>query len=116
MATKMTNKKAKSVFDRPIINWNVDTLDWKYHNSKKIANRVILDVDDGDIILMHDIYRATANSLEIIIPKLLEDGYAYESGGNVYFDISKLENGNANKKAAVFCLGTTPTGKFTKKW
>ena len=27
-----------------------------------------------------------------IITKLLEDGYAYESGGNVYFDISKLEN------------------------
>ena len=27
-----------------------------------------------------------------IITKLLEDGYAYQSGGNVYFDISKLEN------------------------
>ena len=27
-----------------------------------------------------------------IITKLLKDGYAYESGGNVYFDISKLEN------------------------
>ena len=28
-----------------------------------------------------------------IISKLINDGYAYESGGNVYFDISKLEDG-----------------------
>ena len=27
-----------------------------------------------------------------IIEKLLNDGYAYESGGNIYFDISKLDN------------------------
>ena len=69
------NKRIKEVIDRPIIIWNVDTLDWKYHNSKGIANRVLKSVSDGDIILMHDIYRATANSLEIIIPKLLDDGY-----------------------------------------
>ncbi|MBQ2639587.1 MAG: cysteine--tRNA ligase [Bacilli bacterium] len=27
-----------------------------------------------------------------MIEKLIKDGYAYESGGNVYFDISKLDN------------------------
>ena len=27
-----------------------------------------------------------------IITKLLNDGYAYEAGGNVYFDVSKLED------------------------
>jgi len=69
------NNRIKKIIDRPIITWNIDTLDWKYHNSNKIANKVLKNIDDGDIILMHDIYRATANSLEIIIPKLLEDGY-----------------------------------------
>ena len=69
------NKKIKSIIDRPIITWNVDTLDWIYHNSKMIANNVLKKVKDGDIILMHDIYRATSNSLETIVPKLLSDGY-----------------------------------------
>lgn len=69
------NNRIKELINRPIIIWNIDTLDWKYHNSKKIANRALKNIDDGDIILMHDIYRATANSLEIIIPKLLEEGY-----------------------------------------
>lgn len=37
---------------------------------------------------------ATANIDEYIkiISKLLEDGYAYEAGGNVYFDVSKVED------------------------
>lgn len=70
-----TNNRIRKIMDRPIITWNIDTLDWKNHNSKQIASKVINKADDGDIILMHDIYRATANSLEIIIPKLLDAGY-----------------------------------------
>lgn len=69
------NNRIKKLIDRPIIIWNIDTLDWKYHNSKKISNRIISSAKDGNIILMHDIYRATANSLEITIPKLLQEGY-----------------------------------------
>lgn len=69
------NRHAKELVDRPIITWNVDTMDWKYHSSKRIANRVMKDVRDGSIVLMHDIYRATANSLDKFIPKLLDEGY-----------------------------------------
>ena len=71
------NNRIKKILDRPIIIWNIDTLDWKYHNSKKIYKRVINKVKDGDIILMHDIYNATANSLNLIIPKLLNQGYQF---------------------------------------
>ena len=69
------NKRIKSIMDKPIIIWNIDTLVWKHHNSKNIADKVLKKVTNGDIVLMHDIYRATANSLEIIIPKLLNEGY-----------------------------------------
>jgi len=71
------NKKSQSIIDRPIVLWNIDTLDWKYHDSKKIANKVFNNMNRGNIVLMHDIYSATANSLEIIIPKLLEDGFEF---------------------------------------
>ena len=69
------NQKLTNNINRPIITWNIDTLDWKYHNSKKIYQTVINKVKDGDIILMHDIYTATANSLELIIPELLQKGF-----------------------------------------
>ena len=71
------NNKLKRIIDRPIILWNIDTLDWKYHDSKKIANKVFNNLYRGNIILMHDIYSATANSLEIIIPKLKANGYRF---------------------------------------
>ena len=71
------NNTIKKIGDMPIIIWDIDTLDWKYHNSKRIASRVINKVKNGDIILMHDIYSATANSLNIIIPELQNRGYTF---------------------------------------
>lgn len=71
------NNKLKRIIDRPIILWNIDTLDWKYHDSKKIANKVFNNLYRGNIVLLHDIYSATANSLEIIIPKLKANGYKF---------------------------------------
>lgn len=71
------NDSIKKISNMPIILWDIDTLDWKYHNSKRIASRVINSVKDGDIILMHDIYSATGNSLNIIIPELLSRGYTF---------------------------------------
>ena len=71
------NNIVKKIGNMPIIIWDIDTLDWKYNNSKKIASRIINKVKDGDIILMHDIYSATANSLNIIIPELQNRGYTF---------------------------------------
>ena len=45
------NNIVKKIGNMPIIIWDIDTLDWKYHNSKRIASRVINKVKDGDIIL-----------------------------------------------------------------
>lgn len=71
------NNRIKRIIDRPIILWNIDTLDWKHHDSKRIASKVFNNIKRGNIVLMHDIYSATANSLEIIIPRLLSEGYEF---------------------------------------
>lgn len=89
-----TTKKIKNLAQKPIIIWDIDTLDWKYHNSKKIANNILKKVKNGDIILMHDIYSATVNSLEIAIPKLLESGYQLVTVTELfYYKNIELENG-----------------------
>ena len=69
----------------PIIIWDVDTLDWKYHNSKKITSRVVNKVRDGDIVLMHDIYSATANALNSIIPILTDMGYSFVTVSDLFY-------------------------------
>lgn len=60
-----------------IVLWNLDTLDWKYKNSKKIAENLLKKVKNKDIILMHDTYEYTYNALKIIIPALKEEGYQF---------------------------------------
>ncbi|MGN1312304.1 MAG: polysaccharide deacetylase family protein [Bacilli bacterium] len=79
------NKKIKNISEMPIIIWDIDTLDWKYHNSKKITSRVINKVKDGDIVLMHDIYSATANALDNIIPILIDKGYSFVTVSDLFY-------------------------------
>ena len=79
------NKRVRKVIDKPIIVWDIDTLDWKYHSSKRISNNILKKVKDGDIVLMHDIYSATANSLEITIPRLLEEGYQLVTVSELFY-------------------------------
>ena len=71
------NDEIKNNTTLDIVLWNIDTLDWKLKNYKDIANRVIGKVDDGDIVLMHDIHEKTLKALEIILPKLKEEGYQF---------------------------------------
>ena len=94
------NKKIKESINMPIIIWNIDTLDWKSHNSNKIVSRVMNKVSDGDIILMHDIYSATVKAVDILVPKLISEGYQLVSVSELfYYKNINLENGKVYGKA-----------------
>lgn len=88
------NNKIKKVANMPIIIWDIDTLDWKYHNSKRITSRVVNKVRDGDVILMHDIYSASLNALSNIISILQDNGYEFVTIDELfYYKGISLENG-----------------------
>lgn len=59
----------------PIAYWTVDTEDWKSRNAKSVAKIATTQCYDGCIILMHDIYDSTADAVEVIVPKLIKQGY-----------------------------------------
>lgn len=58
-----------------LIMWSVDTLDWQSRNPDSIYDATMSTVQDGDIVLMHDIYESTADAAEKIIPALISSGY-----------------------------------------
>lgn len=94
------NNKLKKIIEYPIILWNVDTLDWKYKDALKIYNNSIDDIHDGSIILMHDHYLSSVKALDLIIPKLQEDGYKIVNITELFSlkDIN-LENGKTYRSA-----------------
>ena len=59
----------------PIILWNIDTRDWDHKNAQKTINEVMSKVKDGDIVLMHELYNATADASDYLIPTLTAQGY-----------------------------------------
>lgn len=70
-----TNANVKQWVGMPSIIWSIDTLDWKTRNADSTKKAVLDHVKDGDIVLMHDLYSATASASETIIPELVKRGY-----------------------------------------
>ena len=63
-----------------VIQWDVDSEDWKYkydgeEGVKTIVNNVMSRVQNGSIILMHDIYENTYLATQEILKQLNEQGY-----------------------------------------
>lgn len=58
-----------------MINWSVDTLDWKTKNADMVYDVIMSEAADGAIILCHDLYGSTVEALERAIPDLLAAGY-----------------------------------------
>lgn len=55
--------------------WSVDTLDWETQNADSTVQNVMDNASDGQIILMHDIFKESVDAAEIFIPQLLREGY-----------------------------------------
>jgi len=58
-----------------MINWSVDTLDWKHKDADTVYNAIMDQAKDGAIILCHDLHRTTVDAMERAIPALIAEGY-----------------------------------------
>lgn len=62
-----------------VVQWDVDSLDWKDYGSKSIINTVCnhKHLGNGSIILMHNGAKYTPESLDTIIKTLKDKGYEF---------------------------------------
>ena len=63
--------------DSPLVLWSVDPEDWKDSDADRIVAAVLEHVEDGDIILMHDIYYSSVEAALRIVDALLAEGYCF---------------------------------------
>lgn len=71
------NDTVKANVGMPMALWSVDSRDWDYRNADKDYQTVMDNVFDGSIVLMHDLYPATADAVARIIPELAKQGYKF---------------------------------------
>jgi len=56
----------------------VDARDWQNPKADIIANKIINNAKNGDIILLHDYAtNNTVAALDILIPKMIEQGFKF---------------------------------------
>ena len=91
----------------PLYYWSLDTQDWKSRDADKIYNTVMKHVEDGDIILMHEIYGSTADAFERIVPALIKKGYQFVTCD----ELVTAKSGKAPEPGIQYVNGTTIKNK-----
>lgn len=81
--------------DVSFIMWDVDSLDWKTHNTAAIMSEV-RKTRPGSIILMHDIHQTTIDALPTVLDYLKTNGYTI-------VPVSQLLEGQLQPHQSYFC-------------
>lgn len=63
--------------NRPIVLWSIDTLDWKSLNADTVYQTVMQSIEDGDVILLHDIHKTSIEAADKMIGELKKQGYEF---------------------------------------
>ncbi|MET9084870.1 hypothetical protein ABZX77_23820 [Streptomyces sp. NPDC004237] len=64
--------------------WSIDTEDWKYPDSTKVADAVIDKARPGDVVLMHDIHPTSVAAVPRILSTLAARGYHFVTISELY--------------------------------
>ena len=64
----------------------MDSLDWELQDTWKIVQKVERDVENGDIILMHDEFSTSVEAALRIIDNLMAKGYTFVTANELVVD------------------------------
>ena len=70
-------RQVAQVRNLAILNWSVDPKDWALQDAAAIAQSVVKNVADGDVILLHDMSDSSVNAALRIIDQLSAQGYEF---------------------------------------
>lgn len=71
-------------YDKRIIRWDVDTLDWKTRSKSQTITNALATAHPGSIILMHSIHKSSVEATPEILDSLKEKGYSPVTVGDLY--------------------------------
>lgn len=79
------NSLVKEYCYAPLINWDLDSKDWSFRDVDKIVEHVLKELEDRDIVLMHDIHWFTVDAMERLLPELTARGYQLVTVSELFY-------------------------------
>lgn len=87
-------RQVAKVKKMPILQWSVDPQDWAIHDASVVKARVLKEVRDGDVILLHDMSDSSVKAALAIVDALTARGYRFATvSGLAALRGTKLEPG-----------------------
>ncbi|MBE6747612.1 MAG: polysaccharide deacetylase family protein [Ruminococcaceae bacterium] len=81
-----------------MIQWSVDSLDWKKLSVDEMYSRVVTKTENGSILLFHNGIENTPDALRKILEKLKNDGYEFVTVSElIYWDNYKIDYSGEQK-------------------
>lgn len=81
-----------------MIQWSVDSLDWKKLSAQEMYSRVVSKTENGSILLFHNGVENTPEALRKILEKLKNDGYEFVTVSElIYWDNYKIDHTGKQK-------------------
>lgn len=85
-----------------MIQWDVDSLDWKKTSVDEMFTRVINKADKGSILLFHNGVENTPQALDKILTELQKDGYEFVTVGElIYWENHTIDNSGKQIKTTL---------------
>lgn len=102
-------------FPMPIINWSIDSIDYREKNKENGAEIILQRIleknyKDGDIILLHSLYENSYEAVKMLLEVLSEKGYQFVTlselfyykgitpeNGEIYCEINKMESNQSQE-------------------
>lgn len=81
-----------------IINWDVDSMDWKEIGPNHVIERVLKSSEAGSIVLFHSNINNPSDYLETIISKLKKDGYEMVKVSDLVYKDNYIIDGDGTQK------------------
>lgn len=78
-------KSMKNQLDMFLVLWDVDPLDWSVQNTECIVQSVLRDVEENDIILLHDIFDTSVEAAFQIVDSLTKENYEFVTADELMF-------------------------------
>lgn len=88
------DKRVKKELNGKLAMWNIDSEDWKSRDTNTIINHVLPNIKDLDIVLFHDLYKESYESVKYMLPILIDQGYEFVT----YSELIKLRKEKVKQK------------------
>ena len=71
------NEELEERLDLETVFWTVDSLDWKLQNKEQVLSCLSGQVEEGDVILMHDGYQSSVDAAFALVDHLQKQGFVF---------------------------------------